>query len=136
MFRITLNPTNTPREFHVETTWKRPFPRRFNVQSTWCVCREALETSLSEIVCFYWFRSRSIHNRCKKSHKRAVLKNFAIFIGTKFVLVTLFNKAGRSSGQQQFKICEWLLLSLGRQLQIFQMFPDKQLLGKCFLPIT
>ena len=30
-------PTNTPRGFHVETTWKRPFPRRFNVESTWCV---------------------------------------------------------------------------------------------------
>ena len=25
------NPTNTPRGFHVKTTWKRPFPRRFNV---------------------------------------------------------------------------------------------------------
>ena len=35
-------PTNTPRGFHVETTWKRPFPRRFNVESTWCVCRAAL----------------------------------------------------------------------------------------------
>ena len=30
-------PTNTPREFIVETTWK--FPRRFNLESTWCVCR-------------------------------------------------------------------------------------------------
>ena len=37
-FDISL-PTNTPRGFHVETTWKRPFPRCFNVQSTWCVCR-------------------------------------------------------------------------------------------------
>ena len=35
-------PTNTPRGFHVETRWKRPFPRRFNVESTWCVCREAM----------------------------------------------------------------------------------------------
>ena len=32
-------PTNTPRRFHVETTWKRPFSLRFNVESTWCVCR-------------------------------------------------------------------------------------------------
>ena len=32
-------PTNTPRGFHVETTWKRSFARRFNVESTWCVCR-------------------------------------------------------------------------------------------------
>ena len=32
---IGRNPTNTPRRFHVETTWKRPFPRRFNVESTW-----------------------------------------------------------------------------------------------------
>ena len=34
-------PTDTPRGFHVETTWKRSFqrsfPRRFNVESTWCV---------------------------------------------------------------------------------------------------
>ena len=32
-------PTNKPRVFHVETTWKRPFPRRFNVEYTWCVGR-------------------------------------------------------------------------------------------------
>ena len=30
-------PTNAPRGFHVETTWKRLLPRRFNVESTWCV---------------------------------------------------------------------------------------------------
>ena len=36
---VALYPTNTPRGFHVETTWKRLFPRRFNVESTWCVCR-------------------------------------------------------------------------------------------------
>ena len=33
-------PRNTPRGFHVETTWKRSFPRRFNVESTLCVCRD------------------------------------------------------------------------------------------------
>ena len=32
-------PTNTPRVFHVDTTWKRSFPGRFNVEYTWCVCR-------------------------------------------------------------------------------------------------
>ena len=32
-------PKNKSRVFHVETTWKRPFPRRFNVEYTWCVCR-------------------------------------------------------------------------------------------------
>ena len=31
--------TNPTRVFHVETTWKRPFPSRFNVEYTWCVCR-------------------------------------------------------------------------------------------------
>ena len=36
----TSNPTNTPRGFQVDTTWKRPFPRRSNVESGWCVCRE------------------------------------------------------------------------------------------------
>ena len=33
-------PINTPRVFHVETTWKRPFLRRFNVEYTWCDCRD------------------------------------------------------------------------------------------------
>ena len=36
----STHPTNTPRGFHVEATWKRSFSRRFNVESTWCVCRE------------------------------------------------------------------------------------------------
>ena len=31
--------TNTPRVFHIETTWKRSFPRRFNVEYTWSVSR-------------------------------------------------------------------------------------------------
>ena len=35
---LAWGPTNRPREFHVETTWKLAFPRRFNVESTWCVC--------------------------------------------------------------------------------------------------
>ena len=30
---------NRPRLFHIEATWKRPFPRRFNVEYTWCLCR-------------------------------------------------------------------------------------------------
>ena len=33
-------PTNKPRAFHVETTWKRSFPRRFNVEYTWCICTD------------------------------------------------------------------------------------------------
>ena len=41
-------PTNTPRRFHVETTWKRPFPCRFNLESTWYVCRHSQPHS------FYW----------------------------------------------------------------------------------
>ena len=32
-------PTNRPRVFHVEMTWKQSFPRRFNVEYMWCVCR-------------------------------------------------------------------------------------------------
>ena len=32
-------PTNTPRVFHVATTWKRSFPSRFNLECTWCVCK-------------------------------------------------------------------------------------------------
>ena len=37
---IDINPTNTPRVFHVEATWKRQFQRHFNVKYAWCVCRE------------------------------------------------------------------------------------------------
>ena len=39
---IIDNPTNTPRVFHVEMTWKRTFPCRFNVESTWSVIRESI----------------------------------------------------------------------------------------------
>ena len=38
IFKLKTYPTNTPRGFHVETTWKRPLPRRFSVEFTWCVC--------------------------------------------------------------------------------------------------
>ena len=31
----SYTPTNTPRGFHIETTWNR-----LNVESTWCVCRD------------------------------------------------------------------------------------------------
>ena len=37
---LKSNPTNTPRVFHVETTWKQSFQRLFNVEYTWSVCRE------------------------------------------------------------------------------------------------
>ena len=36
---LQMYPTNTPRVFHVETTWRRLFPRRFNVKYTLRVCR-------------------------------------------------------------------------------------------------
>ena len=39
-------PTNTPGEFHIETTWKRTFPRRINVKYRWHVCRGARSTSV------------------------------------------------------------------------------------------
>ena len=51
-----LNPTNTPREFHVETMWKRPFPRRFNVEFTWCVCREVFSpVDMTKSAVFFFF---------------------------------------------------------------------------------
>ena len=40
---LDKHPTNSPRGFHVETTWKRSFPRRLNVESTWCVCSAYLK---------------------------------------------------------------------------------------------
>ena len=40
LFVSKNSPANTPCVFHVETTWKRPFPDRFNVEYVWCVCRE------------------------------------------------------------------------------------------------
>ena len=47
-------PTNTPRVFHVETTWNRSFPRRFNVEYTWSVCR--VKTEQIE----WWVQNRPI----------------------------------------------------------------------------
>ena len=63
--KFTCNPTNTPRAFHVETTWKHSFPRHFNVKYTWNVCREATismfcvsfrmyDVSYVEIQFHYW----------------------------------------------------------------------------------
>ena len=40
--KVLRCPTNTPHVFHVETTWKQPFPRHFNVEYTWCVCKWCL----------------------------------------------------------------------------------------------
>ena len=37
VYLILHLPYNTPRVFHVETTWKRSLPRRFNVENTGCV---------------------------------------------------------------------------------------------------
>ena len=39
-FDESYNPKNTPRVFHVETTWKQTFPCHFNVEYTWSVCKE------------------------------------------------------------------------------------------------
>lgn len=41
--------TNTPHRFHVDTTWKRPFPRGFKVESAWCVCRVLICSSFSVV---------------------------------------------------------------------------------------
>ena len=55
------NPTNTQRQFHVKTTWNRPFPRRFNVEYM-CV-----------FVGKYLFRG----SRSQMYFKIGLLKNFA-----------------------------------------------------------
>ena len=39
-------PTNAPRVFHVETTWKQSFSRRFNMEYLWYACRETTSTQL------------------------------------------------------------------------------------------
>ena len=41
---VNSYPASTARVFHVETTWKQPFPRRFNVEYTWSDCRVSLHT--------------------------------------------------------------------------------------------
>ena len=53
---IDINSTNTPRVFHVETTWKQQFPHHFNVKYAWCVCREEavivkLQTACPKVIC-------------------------------------------------------------------------------------
>ena len=50
--------TNRPHVFHVEKTWKRPFPRHFNVEKTLCVCRFGYSKQFclhsGEIINNYW----------------------------------------------------------------------------------
>ena len=53
-------PTNTPRVFHIEMTWKHSFPRRFNVEYTWWVCRVASIRKIQFRKKLYLLRS-SIH---------------------------------------------------------------------------
>ena len=36
-------PTDTPRLFHVATTWKQRFSNRFNVKYTWCVYWDSIK---------------------------------------------------------------------------------------------
>ena len=46
VFTEHLLPTNTSHGFHVDTTWKWPFPRHFNVESTWCLCRAVIASQI------------------------------------------------------------------------------------------
>ena len=53
---IDINPTNTPRVFQVEATWKRQFQRRFNVKYARCVSTEEviilkLHTVSLKVIC-------------------------------------------------------------------------------------
>ena len=41
-------PTNTPRVFHVETTWKWSFPLVFNVEHTRCICENKIAAAIIE----------------------------------------------------------------------------------------
>ena len=59
----SYHPTNTPRGFHVETTWKRSFPHRFNVESTWC-CRAESGTQFYPVVIFlFLYLSKGLPRR-------------------------------------------------------------------------
>ena len=42
-------PANTPRKFHMKTTWTRQFPRHFNVEYMWCICRVAVTYHRSKV---------------------------------------------------------------------------------------
>ena len=44
-FQATTNLINIPHVFHVETTWKQPFPRCFNEKYKWCVSRKNIDTN-------------------------------------------------------------------------------------------
>ena len=54
------NSRNTPRVFHVETTWKGPFPHRFNVEYTWCVCSECVFMSIDVVLVTFFVNFRYI----------------------------------------------------------------------------
>ena len=62
-------PTNTPRVFHVETTWKRLFPRRFNVEYTWSVCWDVyvyVQVLKNSNRLFYQIEIKPIQDELKK----------------------------------------------------------------------
>ena len=49
-------PTNTPRVFRFETTWKRSFPCRFKVEYTCCVCKINFSSVFVYFFCsLQWF---------------------------------------------------------------------------------
>ena len=70
-------PTNALRGFHVETTWKQPFPRRFNAESTWCVCRDILAT-----ICIV--RKKQVQIPCNKMIK---CNNIFIIMLSVFIII-------------------------------------------------
>ena len=75
----TFYPTNTPRVFHVETTWKRSFPRRFNVEYTWSVCR-VLGYNRSHFVYTQNFEEHD----CFRASRETIMKPKTKILGKKY----------------------------------------------------
>ena len=95
-FIVSLDcPTNTPRGFHVETTWKRPFPRRFNMESTWCVCRVELLLARSRLSQLAMACSQSFHCLQATKSQNILTCNFTINQLLKRSVRVFIHKAGQ-----------------------------------------
>ena len=72
LFKLQKNPTNTPRGFHVETTWKRPFP--LFQRGAHVVCLQGNKRPKKQEPCFFYQLPR-IFSTCNKNKLKISTKD-------------------------------------------------------------
>lgn len=72
LFKLQKNPTNTPRGFHVETTWKRPFP--LFQRGAHVVCLQGNKRPKKQEPCFF-YQLPGIFSTCNKNKLKISTKD-------------------------------------------------------------